>query len=301
MRIETYLERIPELLGQTYVITGANSGLGFALSCLLVSKGARVIMANRSQKRSADAIKKILTKYPAANVTVFPFDQSKKESIEAFVNNLISHNIEPDGIVFNAGVYYPAKDARTEKGVALTFGVNYLGNFILTQKLTEQGLITAKTRLIYITSPAALKKLTPKLIREVISGEKMNRLKQYRVTKAAINIFTLGLMRKDKRIPFEVKGNAYLYHPGISASNITRFNWKFFNNLSHNFMRVFFHSPEKAVLGALLALTTDQDLNGKILVPRGLLQTSGFPKIKKIDERILSHLELLITETVKLI
>jgi hypothetical protein len=64
---------------------------------------------------------------------------------------------------------------------------------------------------------------------------------------------------------------------------------------------VFFHPPEKAVLGALVALTTDKDLNGKILVPRGFLEINGIPRIKKIDEKLLSHLPYLITETLKLI
>lgn len=78
MYVEKFLERIPSLLNKTYVVTGANSGLGFALSTLLVSKGARVIMANRNPKRSEDAINKIRELYPAASVMVLPFDQSKR-------------------------------------------------------------------------------------------------------------------------------------------------------------------------------------------------------------------------------
>ncbi|OQC11503.1 MAG: 1-deoxy-11-beta-hydroxypentalenate dehydrogenase [Tenericutes bacterium ADurb.Bin087] len=301
MRVKKFLAKIPSLENKTYVITGANSGLGFALSCHLVSKGARVIMANRSAKRSAEAIEKLLAKFPSAKVSVFPFDQSKKATIETFVNTLISHNIKLDGVVFNAGVYWPALDAKTENGVALTFGVNFVGNYILTQTLANRGLITAKTRLIYITSPAAVKKLSPKLLARVKSGQKMTRLKQYAVTKAALNTFVLGLMHKDKTIPFEVKGQAYLYHPGISESNIARFKWKFFNKIAHGFMRTFFHSPEQAVLGGLLALVTDKDMNGKMFVPKSPLETSGFPRVKKIDEKLLSHLSLLMNETQKLI
>jgi hypothetical protein len=124
---------------------------------------------------------------------------------------------------------------------------------------------------------------------------------QYAVAKTAQKIFVLGLMTKSPLIPFENKGKIYLYHPGIAVSNIARFKWKFFNKIVHRFMSVFFHPPEKAVLGALVALTTDKDLNGKILVPRGFLEINGIPRIKKIDEKLLSHLPYLITETLKLI
>lgn len=301
MYVEKFLERIPSLLNKTYVVTGANSGLGFALSTLLVSKGARVIMANRNPKRSEDAINKIRELYPAASVMVLPFDQSKKDSIEAFVNSLISHNIKPEGFVLNAGIYSPAKDAKTGDGVALTFGINYLGNFIFTQTLANHGLISAETRLIYISSPAYSRKFSPQILARAISGQKITRPKQYAVAKTAQKIFVLGLMTKSPLIPFENKGKIYLYHPGIAVSNIARFKWKFFNKIVHRFMSVFFHPPEKAVLGALVALTTDKDLNGKILVPRGFLEINGIPRIKKIDEKLLSHLPYLITETLKLI
>lgn len=301
MYVEKFLERIPSLLNKTYVVTGANSGLGFALSTLLVSKGARVIMANRNPKRSEDAINKIRELYPAASVMVLPFDQSKKDSIEAFVNSLISHNIKPEGFVLNAGIYSPAKDAKTEDGVALTFGINYLGNFIFTQTLANHGLISAETRLIYISSLAYSRKFSPQILARAISGQKITRPKQYAVAKTAQKIFVLGLMTKSLLIPFENKGKIYLYHPGIAVSNIARFKWKFFNKIVHRFMSVFFHPPEKAVLGALVALTTDKDLNGKILVPRGFLEINGIPRIKKIDEKLLSHLPYLITETLKLI
>lgn len=301
MYVEKFLERIPSLLNKTYVVTGANSGLGFALSTLLISKGARVIMANRNPKRSEDAINKIRELYPAASVMVLPFDQSKKDSIEAFVNSLISHNIKPEGFVLNAGIYSPAKDAKTEDGVALTFGINYLGNFIFTQTLANHGLISAETRLIYISSLAYSRKFSPQILARAISGQKITRPKQYAVAKTAQKIFVLGLMTKSPLIPFENKGKIYLYHPGIAVSNIARFKWKFFNKIVHRFMSVFFHPPEKAVLGALVALTTDKDLNGKILVPRGFLEINGIPRIKKIDEKLLSHLPYLITETLKLI
>ena len=44
------------LQGQTYLITGANTGAGFEASKLLLSKGAGVVMPNRNETKSAKAI-----------------------------------------------------------------------------------------------------------------------------------------------------------------------------------------------------------------------------------------------------
>ena len=51
MRTKKYIEtKLPDLDGKTYVVTGANSGLGFQASKILASKGARVFLACRSEK-----------------------------------------------------------------------------------------------------------------------------------------------------------------------------------------------------------------------------------------------------------
>lgn len=299
MHTVTYLKKIPNLKGKTYIITGANSGLGFALAALLLEKKAHVITANRSKERSLKAKEKLLEMFPNGQISEYYFDQANEESIIAFVNTLKQEKVHFDGIVFNAGIYIPGRGLKTSNNMGRTFGVNYYGNYLLTKLLVENDLISEETRLVYTTSPAAKKRELIKHFDKVMTGERISRHKQYKASKAALNIFTLGLMTKSEVVPFTVKGKVSLYHPGVSNTNITRFKFKPLNLAVHIFMRVVFHTPKKAVLGALFALTTDENLKGKILVPRGPFETSGVPKTKKIDERLARHLEDLITETNK--
>lgn len=297
MHTAKYIAKMPSLKGKTYIITGANSGLGFALASLLLEKEAHVIMANRNKERSMRAHAKLLEMWPNAILSEYYYDQADTASILAFVQALKDHEVHFDGIVFNAGIYLPARGLKTSNNMARTFGVNYYGNYVLTKALSEKGLINKKTRLVYTTSLAAYKTLDGKMLDRLISGEDITRHRQYKGAKAALDTFALGLMLKSNIIPFAVPGKVYLYHPGVSDTNITRFKFKPFNILVHTFMRIVFHTPKKAVLGALLALTTSEDLNGKKIVPSGPFETRGVPKTEKIDERILAHLPLLITKT----
>ena len=62
---------IGSLKNKTYLITGANSGVGFAATEILLSKSARVVMLNRSEAKSKTAIKKLKEKFgssPLASV-----------------------------------------------------------------------------------------------------------------------------------------------------------------------------------------------------------------------------------------
>ena len=56
-------ERIESLTGKTYLVTGANSGAGFQASRILLSKGAKVVMLNRSPEKSVAAIAELKQKF----------------------------------------------------------------------------------------------------------------------------------------------------------------------------------------------------------------------------------------------
>lgn len=294
------VKSIPDLTNKTYIITGANSGLGYALSELLVMKNATVIMANRSQSRTEDAITKLRTKYPHAVIKAYYFDQSSPSSIKALGALLVENHVTFDGIVFNAGLYLPPRGAKTEKGISLTFGVNYYGNYLLVKTLAQNGLLNHKTRLVFTSSLAAKKKFSEKTLNDLISGENITRHQAYRGAKTAINILALGLMVEQTKFPFTVTAKTYVYHPGITSSNITRFKFKPFNTFVHFFMRVVFHRPQKAVLGALVALTTPNDLAGKMIVPAIYKEWRGLPIYKKMDKQLLDQLTLLISKSEQL-
>ena len=124
--------------GKTCIITGANSGLGFALAVEMARRGARVIMAGRSNIPSAGEVVK--RKSGSGNVEMRYLDLSKIGSVHDFVDGLVNDGIHPDVTILNAGVALP-KSRKTESGQEEMFLVNYLSNVILTNLMIEKGCL----------------------------------------------------------------------------------------------------------------------------------------------------------------
>src|SRR5436305_1162100 len=61
-------DRIADQTGRTFIVTGANSGLGFETARQLAAHGARVVLTARSESKGADAVGRIRTAHPGAIV-----------------------------------------------------------------------------------------------------------------------------------------------------------------------------------------------------------------------------------------
>ncbi len=142
--------------GKTFLITGANSGLGFGIAVEMARRGAHVIMAGRSRiPEAGEEVKKISG---SDNVEMRYVDLSRINTIHDFVEGLLKDKIRPDVTILNAGVALP-KARKTGSGIEEMFLVNYLSNVILTQLMINQGVIPAKhdgspfrPRIVFISS-----------------------------------------------------------------------------------------------------------------------------------------------------
>ena len=117
------------LKGKSIIVTGANSGVGFAASKAFAARGARVIMACRDVRKGEAAAELIRNSSKGAYVEVEYLDVSKIESIQAFVNSIDRCHV----LVNNAGLM-EAKPTF-QQGLELTMLTNHLGPFLLTHLL----------------------------------------------------------------------------------------------------------------------------------------------------------------------
>lgn len=276
MKITRYLEKIPSLEGRLYIVTGANSGLGFDLSVHLATKGASVILACRNLERANKAKEKILLNVPNANLFIEEYDQASFDSIVKFADRVKNNYSHIDGIVCNAGVYYPKADYKTKDGYELTFGTNYLGTFKLLNELKTK-LSNDSSRVVIVTS------LTATLANKKIDIDKFNILNRnqiYGYSKYCLSRLFSELENENNNI------NYYLVHPGIASTNIISSqqtglpHW--FQVLGHRFLTLFTHSSRKASLILLEGLISDS--KKKYIVPRGLFAISGYPKFKNVPK-----------------
>lgn len=142
--------------GKTCLVTGANSGLGFALAVEMARRGAHVIMGCRSQIPEAGEKVKALS--GSDKVEMRFVDLSKVPSIHAFVEDLVNDGIHLDITILNAGVALPGS-RQTESGQDEMFLINYLANVMLTNLLLKEGVIRIpdepvafRPRILFISS-----------------------------------------------------------------------------------------------------------------------------------------------------
>lgn len=263
------------LKGKTFIVTGANSGIGYQLSLHLAFLEANIIMACRNINKATKAKEEILKLYPNSNIYLEEYDQASFDSIERFALKIKKDYTHIDGIVCNAGVYFPKKDYKTEDGYELTLGTNYLGVYKLIEELKDY-LNANKARVVLVNS--LVSGFAKKIPLEKAFKLKRNAL--YNYSKCSIARFGYELMKENSDITYRIA------HPGICSTNIisstqTGFpTW--FGVLGHKALTLFTHSSKKASLSLLLALVDDGEK--KYITPRGLFSISGFPKRKLLPK-----------------
>jgi len=145
--------------GKTCLVTGANSGLGFALAVDLAKRGGHVIMACRRQ--IPESGEKVMAISGSDKVEMKYLDLSKIDTIHDFCDKLKKEDRTIDICILNAGVALP-KSRKTPSGLEELFLVNYLSNVILTSRLLKDGIIAndilaknvreSKSRILFISS-----------------------------------------------------------------------------------------------------------------------------------------------------
>jgi len=135
------------------MITGGNSGIGFATVRKLTLKGYHVILASRNQQSSQNAISKIRTQNPGASIESIPLDLASFASVRECVEVFQGKDLPLHVLINNAGGSIPGKTAKfTRDGFEMTFGTNHLGHFLLTQLLLDDLIQSAPARVITVSS-----------------------------------------------------------------------------------------------------------------------------------------------------
>jgi len=207
-----------DLKGKTYIVTGANSGVGFETAQQLVKQGAHVVMAVRRLDAGEEARKN----FKAAKGTseVMKCDLADLESVREFVNTFRSKHNQLDGLMCNAGmVNMENKPKYTKHGFEYTWSASYFGHFLLTELLLDMLKNTPNSRMAIISSVvhAGNKKNRPKVHLEDLNYKKRkyNNLEAYYEAKVAVILYA-------KELAERLNGTGittYSIHPGWARSN----------------------------------------------------------------------------------
>lgn len=139
------------LAGKTYIVTGANTGLGFETTRALVKRDATVIMACRSIERADKAIGAIRKETIKGTMIACHLDLASFESIVDFVQNIKENYSNFNCLINNAGFAMPDGKQKTVDGIELHFGTNHLGHFLLTRLLQDRIQVN-RARIVVVSS-----------------------------------------------------------------------------------------------------------------------------------------------------
>lgn len=206
-------EDIPDQSGRTAVVTGANSGIGLVTARELARRGARVVLACRSEARGTAAQELIARQVPGADVEFRPLDLADLSSVRQFAKSYETHRL--DLLINNAGVM-ALPYGRTADGFETQFGINHLGHFALTGLLLPHLLNTPGARVVTVSS--GLHMLANIDMGDLNSEHRYRRWIAYGRSKTANLLFVHELARRLRAAGSDVVAAAA--HPGYAATNL---------------------------------------------------------------------------------
>ena len=122
-------DRLPDLTAKRYLITGANTGLGFEAAKFLAAKNADVIIASRNADKAKAAAAEV-NRLGSGQVDTVVIDLASLEFVRNAAAEIAERFDGLDAIVNNAGVMQTPQ-RKSPDGYELQFATNHLGHFLL--------------------------------------------------------------------------------------------------------------------------------------------------------------------------
>ncbi len=206
--------------GKTVVITGCNTGIGKETAVDMCNRGARVIMACRSEERMRSAAEEVKARTGAGedSVALYKLDLSDLQSVRDCAKEILDKEDRIDILINNAGVMM-CPFTKTKDGLEMQMGTNHFGHFLFTNLLLDKIKASAPARIVTLSSKAHMDFTTNMVLEDLNYEHKAySRTQAYGQSKLANILFTRELARR-------LKGTGvtcYALHPGVVMTELSR-------------------------------------------------------------------------------
>lgn len=139
--------------GSVCLVTGGSSGIGRATSAALAELGATVVTVSRASGKGEEVAAALEREAGEGRVFFMPADLSSLAEIRELAKRFKARFGRLDVLINNAGLILP-KRLETADGYEMTFAVNHLAYFLLTQLLLDRLLASAPSRIVNVASAA---------------------------------------------------------------------------------------------------------------------------------------------------
>jgi len=223
--------------GKVCLVTGATDGIGKVSARVLAELGAKVIIVGRNPEKSAIVLAELRSISGNENIDLLMADLAVMQEVRDLAEQVISRYDRIDVLLNNAGGYF-TKHEITSDGLEMTFALNHMSYFLLTNKLMELLKYSAPARIVNVSSDAHY---GVDMEFENLNGEQEYKAwKAYQKSKLANVLFTYELLKK---VPGNITVNCL--HPGFVATNFGHNNGGFVGPLLKIAQRVSAIDPEE--------------------------------------------------------
>ncbi|MFJ3498476.1 SDR family NAD(P)-dependent oxidoreductase [Streptomyces sp. NPDC086091] len=240
------ITRQPErdLHGRTIIVTGASSGIGAAAARGFAARGATVVVVGRSAERTGAVAQEI-------GGHAFAADYARLDDVRRLADDVLARHPRVDVLVNNAGAFFAARRLSTD-GYELTFQVNHLAPFLLTNLLLERlSAAPLGGRVVNLTSRDHGRGSID--VDRIHDPQGRYRWRSaYASAKLATVLFTRELSRRAEGTGL----TASALHPGLVATDISRDVPAVRAFMGSRLVRATLHTPDQGAEPLLRLATT---------------------------------------------
>tara|TARA_Y100001968_G_scaffold129860_1_gene118568 strand:+ start:2022 stop:2924 length:903 start_codon:yes stop_codon:yes gene_type:complete len=280
------LDEIRNQEGKVFLVTGANSGLGYETSKFLLERGATVIMCSRNKIKGEKAKQELSKSNYTGNIELFELDLSDLTKVRQFAGVIKNKFNSLDVLINNAGIMAPPKTLSCQ-GYEIQFAVNHLAHMCLTLELLP--LLEKKENSRVVTVTSGVQYFGRIKWNDIHGNLKYDRWSSYAQSKLANVMFGLELNHKFKER--KSKTSSLLAHPGFARTNLqpksVAANQSWQEELAYKIMDPMFQSAKMGALPQITAATLNTARGGEQYGPR--FSFRGYPKICKNAPKALNE------------
>lgn len=197
------------------LITGSTDGIGKQTAFELAALGHKIIIHGRSEKRINETIEEIKKLTDNKNLTPALADFASLNQVRKLAEEIQNKFNRIDVLINNAGVYMK-EHLLTEDGYEMTFAVNHLSHFLLTNLLIETIKKSEQGRIINVSSIAHESAEVD--FENLNTEKKFSPYGAYALSKFANIVFTKALAKK--LIGTNITVNSL--HPGVISTKLLK-------------------------------------------------------------------------------
>jgi NAD(P)-dependent dehydrogenase (short-subunit alcohol dehydrogenase family) len=204
--------------GKICLVTGGTNGIGKSTALELTRMGATVVIVGRDAQKTSEVVQEIRAASGNPNVDSLLADLSSQQEVRRLAHEFKNKYSQLHVLLNNAGAVFMQRQLSVDD-IEMTFALNHLASFLLTNLLLDMIKASAPARIINVSSNAHI---TGKIEFDNLQGERRYSPRAYENSKLANILFTLELARRLEGTGVTVNA----LHPGFVATGFAKNNGK---------------------------------------------------------------------------